>query len=1060
MDRGPLPAYARRSPRDYTPPFLVEKVLNSRNSLRGERKEVSVLFVDVAGFTSISERFDPESVHGMMNGCFEILGQEIHAAGGTINQYTGDGVMALFGAPIAYEDHYRRACHAALSIQHRMKTYSAGLQGRYGIQFELRMGLHMGPVVVGAIGDNLRLDYTAVGDTTNLAARLESMALPGRIWVSQRLRDAARPFFRFRKAGEFTVKGKRFPVTAFTLLSEKEALDTGRTPYDAVPFVDRKTELDRLNQALASALSGASCFVALEGEGGIGKTRLLEAFGASLDPQKVLYLSGRCQPFGQAVAFHPFAMMLKSHFGFRDEAGFRRVRKQMGEQPAQEGLLSGFERLFTLFSRIRKSSETHEVMSEGRQREIFAAIRDLLEVLMETRALVLAVDDMQWVDPTTKALLAFLLQSIQEHPLLLICSGRTGQTGWCPIRPHQVIHLGALDASDALALFNAALGTDRLEPRISRRVVGNAGGNPLFLLEMGEKLNHEKMVVCDEKRCRLRFEVEDIEVPGSIRDVLAARLDALPMEGKWVCQLASVIGRTFTASVLMHLAGDQALVKQGLAILEQEGVVEKISAEAGRYGFRHQMMQEVTYHTLLRRVRKAYHRIVAEAIERDFKESAADHLGFLSFHYYHAGVWPKAFKYTMDAGLRARQTFSCQEGLTCFTRGLDILNRGDFENPEEKRLELHKWIGGMYVCLRNMAQAQHAFQRMLALAKKQGDVPAEVEALFRLGWVAFYSHHPRSCEHYLIKAREESKAAGIPDIHLKSGSLLGQLYSVLGKMNKARPLLIQALDHLNDLKDPEGKAWSLAFVMQYYNWVGNFTEALAVSEELKALNRRLKSPYFDIVLHFRQGLILGALGRLKPAEQVLKEGLDHLEAGDDAFWRPRFLNTLGWIRAEAGEPEQAFELNQQALKEALPTGDPETINNSRINMGENQIQMGHPDRAKTIVAPSRKEVGKRGMAYTRWRYRTRLFMVLADLYRVTGDREKALYYANKALQWARKMNAGKHQAMALCLKAGLLSRNRPKLAEKAYGEARRLARQMGARLVLERIDHAQEAHSR
>lgn len=1054
LNSAPLPDYARRSPRDYTPPFLVEKVLKSRDSLKGERKEVSVLFVDVAGFTAISERFDPETVHGMMNGCFELLGEEIHAAGGTINQYTGDGVMALFGAPIAYEDHFKRACYAALRIQHRMNAYALSMQKDFGIQFKLRMGMHMGPVVVGAIGDNLRLDYTAVGDTTNLAARLESMALPGRIWASQKLRDAARPFFQFRKAGEFKVKGKRLPVTAYALLGEKEALDRQRVSAEGIPFVNRHREWALLEDVLTSVLNGSPYFMAVEGEGGIGKTRLLEAFGASLDPEQALYLSGRCQPYGQAVAFHPFAQMLKSYFGFSDEAGFRRVVRQMRQSPAQEALASSLERVFNRFKEIREAADPKAAMSQGRQRDIFVAMREMLYALMGTGALVLTVDDMQWVDPTTQAFLTFVLQSVEKQPLLLICSGRTTRTGWCSVQPDHVITLSSLTRADALSVFNAALGTDRLEPRISKRVVSNAGGNPLFLQAMGEKLNHRKMVVCDERQCRLRFEVKDIEVPHTIRDVLSARLDALPGEGKWICQLASVIGRVFSSDVLNQITGDEAHVKQGLTVLEQEGIIEPLPAEAGRYAFRHQMMQDVAYETLLQRVRKTYHRMVAEAVEAAHKENIADRLGFLSFHFYHAGVWDKALTYTIDAGRRARQTFSCQEGLTCFTRALDILNRGDFEHPEEKRLQLHKWIGGTHFCLRDMDKARTAFQKMLSYARKEENQEAEVEALFRLGWVAFYSHRPRACEHYLIEVREKSKVRGICDIYLKAGSLLGQLYSMLGRMKAARPLLTQALDHLDAFEDREGKAWSLSFVTQYYNWIGKLEAALSVSEELKILNQSLKSPYFDLVLHFRQGLILGGLGRLKAAEQVLNGGLDHLEIGDDAFWRPRFLNTLGWIRSQAGDPEGALALNRQALTEATPTGNSETINNSRINMGENQIQMGRPDQAETILAPAMQEVGKRDMAYTRWRYKTRLFIVLAEVYRQKRERKKALYFANQGLRWARKMNAKKHEAQALAVKAGLLHRNRPNLSKKAYDQARGLAKEMGARLLLERIENS------
>ena len=229
-----------------------------------------------------------------------------------------------------------------------------------------------------------------------------------------------------------------------------------------------------------------------------------------------------------------------------------------------------------------------------------------------------------------------------------------------------------------------------------------------------------------------------------------------------------------------------------------------------------------------------------------------------------------------------------------------------------------------------MEKSRAAFQKMLTLAKQQKDREAEVEALFRLGWVAFYSHRPRSAEHFLSKAMARSHAEGLSPILLKAVSFLGQLHAVLGRLKKARPLLIHALDLSNDVKDPEGKSWSLAFLIQYYNWTGEFGEALALSNTLREHNETLKSPYFDIMLDFRQGLVYGSLGQLEMAEKILNSGLGRLEEGDDQFWRPRLLNTMGWIRAEGGDLKGALELNVQALNEALPTGDAETINNAII----------------------------------------------------------------------------------------------------------------------------------
>jgi len=295
-----LPDYANRSPREYTPPFLLKKILVNRTALEGERKHVSVFFADVAGFTTLSETLDPEDVHDIMDGCFEILGQEIHGAGGAINQYTGDGVMALFGAPIAYEDHIKRACHAALRVQHRMKGYTAEVKTRYGVLFQLRIGINAGTVVVGAIGDNLRLDYTAIGDATNLAARLEALAPPGGVMVSRAIKEAAQRFFLFHPEGHFHIKGKKVPVEGFSLLGEMEPTPPRETGAAIIPFVNREKELALLLRAYETMLEGRFRIAAVEGEGGVGKSRLLAAFQDAISHEKTLCLTGRCQPYGGA----------------------------------------------------------------------------------------------------------------------------------------------------------------------------------------------------------------------------------------------------------------------------------------------------------------------------------------------------------------------------------------------------------------------------------------------------------------------------------------------------------------------------------------------------------------------------------------------------------------------------------------------------------------------------------------------------------------------------------------------------------------------------------------
>jgi class 3 adenylate cyclase/tetratricopeptide (TPR) repeat protein len=1051
-----LPGYARRTPRDYTPSFLAEKVLKIRSSLEGERKLVSVLFADVVGFTSIAENLDPEDVHEIMDGCFEILGQEIHGAGGTINQYTGDGVMALFGAPVSYEDHVKRACHAALKIQDRLNGYAGKMAERYDINFRIRIGIHTGNVVVGAIGDNLRLDYTAVGDTTNLAARLQSLAPPGGILVSERVRDGAKDSFAFNEVGRLAIRGKREKVHAFTLAREFEVESSeGLHGKTDIPFVNREEEVAILRRSFKETLKGVPKLVAVTGEPGIGKTRLLSTFRQSIEKDSTYFLEGQCRPFGEAVAFHPLTWMFKSYFNL---SGFDQTPEQWVEirkRIKEKALYSPLKKVFELVQQFRAEGPGSDIVVQGKKQLLFRSLRDLLLSISAVRPIIMVLDDMQWVDSTTREFLEFLIASQVSAPILLICSGRSEPGPWCPIGNEYLVRLRSLSQDQSSRIFSFVLGTDRLDPAITNEIISKAGGNPLFLGELAETLKRQEMLICGSLKCTLSQPVSEMRIPHNIHGVLAAHLDTLPDPHKSLVQLASIIGREFSSDLLLSLTGIKGNISEPLAALEHQGFIEKISSSGGdRYRFLHHMMREVAYHSLLRHDRRRYHRLVGEAIEARHKKDLSGQMGFLAYHFYYARNWPKAMAYTLEAAQQARQTYSCHEALTCYDRAIDILKKDRSEDNQEKALQLYKWKGGMHFCLGQMDAARSAFQRMHTEANRLGDHDAEAESLFRLGWVSFYGHQPGVAIRHLSNAISLCENENLPEIRLKAVSFKGFVYSVTGRLKEARPLVIQALDMSDDTTSLEGRLWSLSYVTQYYNWTGEFDAALDLIKEVGNLNKKLKSPYFHILLHFRQGLIYGALGRTDDAKSVLEKGLERLDVGDDRFWRPRFLNTLGWVMAEEGNLKEALRLNKASLDEAKETGNPETIHNAAINVGENHLRLGNLEDARKVLDETWKEVKRPGISYNRWRYKTRLLIALGELYGRLGEKEKGLYFVRKALTIANKTGAKKHQARALLVKGRLMAQNSPGLARRYLEKALAIATEIGTVLLIERIEQA------
>ena len=337
-------------PHSYTPKFLAHKILTSRGAIEGERKLVTVLFADVANFTSLSEKLDPEEIHEIMDGCVKILMDEIHKYEGTINQFTGDGVMALFGAPLAHEDHAQRACHAALAIQNALLPYSEKLKEVRSIDFKMRLGLNSGPVVVGAIGDDLRMDYTAIGDTINLASRMESCASPGTVYVSAHTHRLARDFFTFASLGKLPMKGKEVPQETYQLLSPS-GVETRLTASVAkgslTPFIGREHSMALLMEAYDHVKEGSGQVAEVVGEAGVGKSRLLLEFRSRIPQEEATYLEGRCVHFGSAIAYLPLLDILRSHIGTKEGDEELFIKNKM-EAKVDPSFLPPFEDLLSL----------------------------------------------------------------------------------------------------------------------------------------------------------------------------------------------------------------------------------------------------------------------------------------------------------------------------------------------------------------------------------------------------------------------------------------------------------------------------------------------------------------------------------------------------------------------------------------------------------------------------------------------------------------------------------------------------------------------------------------
>ena len=668
-------------PQTYTPKFLADKILTSRQSIEGERKLVTVLFADVANYTAMSEKLDPEEVHQIMDGCFKILMDEVHRYEGTVDKFTGDGMMALFGAPVAHEDHAQRACYAALGMQRAVKEYGEKVKKDCGFDFKMRVGLNSGPVIVGAVGSDLRMDYTAVGDTVNLASRMQTMAQPGAVLVSRDVHKMTRDFFKFKPLGKLAVKGKEEAVEAYEVL---EATQVATRIEAAVirgltRFVGRDKEMATLKEAYDKAKSGSGQIVGLVGEAGVGKSRLLLELRRALPEGECTILEGRCLHYGGSMPYLPFLDILRSYFDIEEGDREYVIKKKMAEKASKldEKLKEALPAIEDILS-LKVEDEAYLKLDAPLKRvKIFEAIRDVLIRESQNRPLVLAVEDLHWIDKTSEEFLGYLIGFLANAKIMLLLLYRPEYTHqWASKSYYRQIGVDQLSVTSSAELVQSILEEGEVAPELRQLILTTAAGNPLFMEEFTRSLLENGSIQRKDHQYVLTRKASEIPVPDTIQAIIAARMDRLEDNLKRTMQVASVIGRDFAYRILQTITGTKEELKSHLVNLQGlEFIYEKSLIPELEYIFKHALIQEVAYNSLLIKRRKEIHERIGKAIEELYPERLEEFYEMLAHHYSKAENAEKAYYYLKLAGDKATKNYAKWEALAFYQGAIDLLGR-------------------------------------------------------------------------------------------------------------------------------------------------------------------------------------------------------------------------------------------------------------------------------------------------------------------------------------------------------------------------------------------------
>jgi class 3 adenylate cyclase/tetratricopeptide (TPR) repeat protein len=733
------------SPESYTPKHLAERIISSKTALEGERKQVTVLFADLKGSMELLADRDPEEARKILDPVLERMMEAVHRYEGTVNQVMGDGIMALFGAPVAHEDHAVRACYAALRMQEAVGRYAEGVFRSHGVPLQIRVGLNSGEVVVRAIGSDLHMDYTAVGQTTHLAARMEQMATPGTILLGPATLHLAESYVQVAARGPVVVKGLADPVEIYALTgaSAQRSRFHAAAARGLTRFVGRDAELEQIRRALGLAHDGRGQLVALVGEPGVGKSRLVYEFTHSHRTHDWLILEASSVSYGKATSYLPVIDLLKAYFKVQDSETHREIREKVtGKILTLDRTLEPILPALLALLDVPLEDALWEALDPAQRRQrTLDAIKHLLLRESQEQPVLVVFEDLHWIDAETQTLLDGLIESLPTTRLLLLVNYRPEyQHGWGRKSYYSQLRLDALPPESAGELLRALLGDDpALEP-LKRLLVKR--GNPFFIEESIRTLVETGALVGERGAYRLIRAIQSIEIPATVQVILAARIDRLPADDKQLLQTASVIGKD-VPFVLLHAVTEltEDAVHRGLAHLQEaEFLYETRLFPNPEYTFKHALTHEVTYGTLLQDRRKALHARIVGAIERFYPDRLTEHVEALAHHAVRGAMWERAGNYLRQAGEKAVARSANREAITLFEQALTALQQLP-ESPEtlgealDIRIALGPCLGTIHGHGAPEKEASYVAARELCL--RLDDRPRLVPALWGLWHVSF-----------------------------------------------------------------------------------------------------------------------------------------------------------------------------------------------------------------------------------------------------------------------------------------------------------------------------------
>lgn len=1020
---------ALTDPRAYTPRHLAEKILRDRSLLEGERRNVTVLFADTVGFTPLSERLGEEQVYQEIQRCLNCMMEAVYRYEGSVTSFTGDGLMALFGAPIAHEDSARRAVAAALEMQLALDEYAADLNARHGVGCHFRVGLNTGPVVVGKISDNLDMDYTAIGDTVNLASRMESVAAPGSVYLTENTYRHVRDYFECEPLEPLTVKGKSAPVVAYRAVREKPAIRTrlqAAAERGLSPFVGRGQELSTLRGYFDQVKRGQGHVAFVTGEAGLGKSRLLLEFRRSLLDEPVQWLEGHCISYGKKIPYLPISDIVKANFGIEEADVDARIIRRVEEGTAewQESAKATIPYLKYLLNVDPGDPAVVSMDPMERRAGILDAVRALVIEESARRPVAILIEDLHWADEKSEDAIRALADTVPSSRVLMIITYRAGHIHSLGDRTYfSRLALGFLPPEESATLAERILAAGQLPAGLRDLITEKGEGNPFYIEEVTRSLAESGVLRREGDSYTLVRPAEGLHVPETIQEVILSRIDRLEREARDAIQLASVIGREFTVRLLNRIADVRGGGLDGLLseLKTLELIYEKAYFPELAYMFKHALTHDVAYSTLLSERRRSLHRLVGAAIEELYPDRLVEHYEAVAHHYYEGQQWEKALEYLEKAGDKARDAYATREAMDYYARAIECNSRLGDERPE-KEISISFKRGTVGLTIGDLTSAIDDFERMRTVALKMGDTHSEGIALAHRGLMEMWAHQFDQAEVTLREALAIGDG-GYADVRGSAATALWVMLICIGREDEAK----QFEGTANELA-PESATdiirgtWILMRGM-LLEWRGQYRPAIQFLDRWRADADILAMD--DIGRQWVRGLSLIAAGEYSSALDVLLATLAVCDRTGEVLYRARILNSIGWVHVELQNHTEALDWNSRSEQAALEINapDPEIESNARLNLADSLIALGRLDEAETYLQMIEPVVRNPSLAETfaLWLYSQHFFHTSGELALARRDHDRALSYAGECINLAESTDRPKNVVKGRRLRGQVLT---------------------------------------